>query len=145
MSLANNQTFALWQSFRQRQKEIKNPAGTDLHSIQVYPADFNPRSFTPHTVFEKWAAIEVLSLDDIPEGLAHFELHGGLYAVFLHRGTPQQFSATWQYIFFEWLPQSGYKLDHRPHFEVLGSKYKNNDATSEEEVWIPVREKTETV
>ncbi|EPE83362.1 GyrI-like small molecule binding domain protein [Leptospira noguchii str. 1993005606] len=40
------------------------------------------------------------------------------------------------YIFQEWLPNSGYKL--KPHFELLGSKYKNNDPTSEEEVWIPI-------
>ncbi|TQE66329.1 GyrI-like domain-containing protein [Leptospira noguchii] len=42
------------------------------------------------------------------------------------------------HIFQEWLPNSGYKLEHRPHFELLGSKYKNNDPTSEEEVWIPI-------
>jgi predicted transcriptional regulator YdeE len=29
--------------------------------------------------------------------------------------------------------------DDRPHFEVLGKNYKNNDPVSEEEIWIPVR------
>jgi AraC family transcriptional regulator len=29
-------------------------------------------------------------------------------------------------------------LDDRPHFEVLGEKYKNNDPTSEKEIWIPI-------
>jgi hypothetical protein len=28
-----------------------------------------------------------------------------------------------------------------PHFEVLGDKYKNNDPSSEEEVWIPIKPK----
>jgi len=32
-------------------------------------------------------------------------------------------------------------LDNRPHFEVLGEKYKNGDPESEEEIWIPVKEK----
>lgn len=32
-----------------------------------------------------------------------------------------------------------YEIDFRPHFEILGEKYKNNDPGSEEEVWIPVR------
>jgi predicted transcriptional regulator YdeE len=33
------------------------------------------------------------------------------------------------------------KIDNRPHFEVLGDKYKNNDPSSEEEIWIPIRKK----
>jgi AraC family transcriptional regulator len=37
------------------------------------------------------------------------------------------------------LPASGYELDDRPHFEILGERYKNNDPDSEEELWFPVR------
>ncbi|WP_339791455.1 GyrI-like domain-containing protein [uncultured Imperialibacter sp.] len=44
-----------------------------------------------------------------------------------------------EYIFGTWLPASAYDLDDRPHFEVLGDNYKNNDPTSEEEIWIPIR------
>lgn len=29
----------------------------------------------------------------------------------------------------------------QPHFEVLGEKYKDNDPTSEEEIWIPIKAK----
>ncbi|MEN9524835.1 MAG: hypothetical protein RLZZ256_219, partial [Bacteroidota bacterium] len=32
-----------------------------------------------------------------------------------------------------------YLLDERPHVEVMGSKYKNNDPASEEDIWIPIR------
>jgi AraC family transcriptional regulator len=141
MSLANNKTFELWQSFRQRQKEIKNTVGSDLYSIQVYSSAFNPNAFTPHTEFEKWAAIEVADFDDVPEGFETYTLKGGLYAVFIHKGTPQTFSNTWQYIFYQWLPQSGYQLDDREHFELLGEKYRHNHPESEEEVWIPVKPK----
>jgi AraC family transcriptional regulator len=42
-------------------------------------------------------------------------------------------------MFREWLPASGYELDDRPHFEILGERYKNNDPDSEEELWFPVR------
>lgn len=49
-----------------------------------------------------------------------------------------------QYIFGTWLPASGYYLDNRPHFEILGHKYKNNDPDSEEEIWIPVKPKNAT-
>jgi AraC family transcriptional regulator len=69
-----------------------------------------------------------------------FVLSGGEYAVFDYKGSSND-SSIFQYIFMNWLPNSGYNLDNRPHFEVLGEKYKNNDPTSEEEIWIPIRNK----
>lgn len=48
---------------------------------------------------------------------------------------------TFGYIFGTWLPNSGYIMDDRPHFEILGAKYKNNDPESEEEIWIPIKER----
>ena len=141
MSIADNKTFELWQSFRQRQKEIKNCIGSDLYSIQVYQYPFDLKNFTPHTEFEKWAAIEVSDFNDVPESFEPYTLKGGWYAVFNHKGTPQTFPATWQYIFYQWLPQSGFELDDREHFEVLGEKYKHHHPDSEEEVWIPIKPK----
>jgi AraC family transcriptional regulator len=44
-------------------------------------------------------------------------LKGGAYAVFLHRGTYERFSETYDRIFAEWLPASGYSLRNIPHFE----------------------------
>jgi AraC family transcriptional regulator len=34
--------------------------------------------------------------------------------------------------------------DDRPHFEILGDKYKNDHPDSEEEIWILCREKIVT-
>jgi AraC family transcriptional regulator len=36
---------------------------------------------------------------------------GGLYAVFLHKGTATQAATTYQYIFGTWLPNADYLLD----------------------------------
>ena len=69
-----------------------------------------------------------------------FILTGGLYAVFDYKGLNTDHSI-YQYIFGTWLPNSDYVLDNRPHFEILGDKYKNNDPTSEEEIWIPIKPK----
>jgi len=142
MSLANNKTQELWKSFMPRLKEIENIVGQDLYSMQVYRQlpDFN--NFSPETEFIKWAAKEVVDFSVIPEGLEQYELNGGLYAVFIHRGLPSEFQKTFYYIFGEWLPGSAYEIDNREHFEVLGEKYKNNDPESEEEIWIPVKEKS---
>jgi AraC family transcriptional regulator len=67
-----------------------------------------------------------------------FRLEGGLYAVFDFKGSGND-KSIFQYIFGTWLPGSDYNLDNRPHFEVLGEKYKNNDPGSEEEIWIPIK------
>jgi AraC family transcriptional regulator len=69
------------------------------------------------------------------------KLPEGLYAVFLHRGPATTGPKTFEYIFQTWLPASEYFLDHRPHFEILGTNYKNDDPDSEEEIWIPVKPK----
>jgi AraC family transcriptional regulator len=66
-----------------------------------------------------------------------FELPGGRYAVFSYRGSSAD-PAPFTHIYSEWLPQSGYALDDRPHFEVLGPKFKPNHPDSEEEIWIPI-------
>jgi len=90
--------------------------------------------------FEKWAAVAVSSVDPIPAGMDTLMLKG-TYAVFDFQGTPAEFGNAIQYILSVWLPQSDYQLDERPHFELLGEKYKRNDPLSEEEIWIPIRKR----
>ncbi len=142
MSLANNKTPELWRSFMQNRSQIKQAKDQLLYSLQVYDSPDHFKNFDTTREFQKWALCEVSDTHDIPDGLELFELPAGMYAVFLHKGTQANAPATFQYIFGTWLPQSDYELDHRPHFEVLGEKYKNNDPASEEEIWIPIKKKT---
>jgi AraC family transcriptional regulator len=138
MSLSNNKTRELWQSFMSRRKEIKNAIGTDLYSMQILDSAYFS-NFNPGKEFEKWAVTEVASFDDVPADMETFTLPSGLYAVFLHIGPASSGPQVFQYIFGTWLPRSEYTLDNRPHFEILGEKYKNDDSNSEEEIWIPVK------
>jgi AraC family transcriptional regulator len=62
-----------------------------------------------------------------------------MYAVFIHKGPASKGPETYNYIFGTWLPGSDYILDSRPHFALMGEKYKNDDPASEEEIWIPVK------
>ncbi|MCY1722889.1 GyrI-like domain-containing protein [Prolixibacteraceae bacterium Z1-6] len=139
MSFSNNRTVELWKSFMPLLKEIANNISTDLISLQIYPTDYFS-DLNPNLEFEKWALTEVSNFDQIPENMESFVLQGGLYAVFGYKGSSAD-KRIFQTIFTSWLPNSEYKLDTRPHFEVLGEKYKNNDPESEEEIWIPVKKK----
>lgn len=139
MSLNDNKTQKLWESFMPLRKDIKHAVDNKLFSLQNYhPLYF--LAFDPDRVFEKWAAVEVSEFTDTPNSLDIFTVPAGLYAVFLYKGLSSN-GTVFQYIFSEWLPASDYELDHRPHFEILGPKYKNNDPNSEEEIWIPVKKK----
>ncbi len=139
MSLANNRTGELWKGFMARRNDIANNLTNELISMQVYPATYFS-DFKPTTEFQKWATVEVSDFDTVPEGLEKFVLPAGLYAVFEYKGSSND-PRIFQYIFGTWLPNSQYILDDRPHFEVLGEKYRNNDPDSEEQIWVPVVER----
>lgn len=143
MSLANNKTGELWRNFMPKRKDISNNLTGELISLQVYKST-HFTDFKPTNEFEKWATIEVTNFDNVPTDMETFVLKGGLYAVFDYQGLSTD-NSIFQFIFGTWLPNSNYDLDDRPHFEVLGSKYKNNDPTSEEEIWVPIKPKKETI
>jgi len=141
MSLANNKTSNLWQTFMPRRREINNSVTSEMISMQVYNEPLRLGDLNQE--FEKWAAIEVYNFDNIPEKMDTFTLNEGLYAVFPYKG-PSTDNSIFIYIFGTWLPNSDYLLDDRPHFEILGDKYKNGAPDSEEEIWIPIKQKNIT-
>jgi len=142
MSLHANSTVELWRSFIKRQKMQPFPCSPERYSVQVFDPGYF-QNFSPETTFEKWAAVEVAQSDKVPADLEMLILPGGLYAVFMYRGPAKDGPRVFQYILTEWLPASSYMLDNRPHFEVLGDKYHNEDPASEEEIWIPVKPRLE--
>lgn len=139
MSLVHNLTGMLWATFMPRRKEILNCVSSELYSLQVYPEGYF-LNFSPSKEFEKWAAAEVADFTTIPDGMDKLELNGGLYAVFNYKGLSTD-HRIFEYIYGEWIQDSEYQLDFRPHFELLGNKYRNGDPESEEEIWIPVKMK----
>ena len=139
MSFSDYKVGELWKSFMPRRRDIKNNLTSELISMSVYnPTHFV--NFKPTNKFDKWATIEVANFDNVPNEMETFVLTTGLYAVFDYKGLNTD-NSIFQYILGTWLPNSDYVLDNRPHFEVLGDKYKNNDPTSEEEIWIPIKKK----
>ena len=139
MSFADNRTKALWQSFMPVSASILNKCGgADLYSVEIYPAGFFEH-FNPLTVFEKWAAVEVSDAGENSQGFETLTLPGGTYAVFGYRGAASAAAPFYRQIFDSWLPGSGYSIDDRPHFAVMGEKYRHEDDASEEDIWIPIR------
>lgn len=139
MSFADYKVGELWRNFMPKRKDITNNLTNELISMSVYkPTHFE--DFKPTNKFDKWATVEVANFNNVPNEMEIFVLPSGLYAVFDYKGLNTD-NSIFQYILGTWLPSSNYVLDNRPHIEVLGDKYKNNDPTSEEEIWIPIKPK----
>lgn len=137
MSIANDRTGELFQQFMPRKKEIANKVDAVVWALQVYPTDYFS-NFDPNKTFTKWALAEISKPGSIPANMETFDLPGGNYALFHYKGLSSD-RRIFQHIFSEWLPNSGYRLDQRPHFERLGEKFRVNDPDSEEEIWIPIQ------
>ncbi|MFH7014756.1 GyrI-like domain-containing protein [Flavobacterium sp. FlaQc-47] len=140
MSFVENKTFQLWSSFMPVKKEIKNIIDSNLYSLEVFPKGHFD-NFDPSNSFQKWAAVEVSNFDEIPAEMETLLIPNGLYAVFIHKGPQSEGHKTYHSIFAEWLPNSEYTVDDRPHFAVMGDQYKKEDPESEEEIWIPIKNK----
>lgn len=136
MSLAKNTTHLLWQNFMPGRNEIENRVSSDFISMQMYDEPMQPGNLTQE--FTKWAGVEVSHCSKVPQGMECFVIPEGQYAVFHYKGLPAD-AGIFRYIFGVWLPMSEYELDNRPQFEVLGEKYKNGSADSEEDIYIPLK------
>lgn len=137
-SFADDRTPVLWRTFMSLRDAIGGRIGSELYSVQVYPADFFAR-FDPTRPFTKWAA--VATTGETTQGFERLTIPEGRYAVFPYKGHPAQAGAFFRWVFSQWLPASGYALDQRPHFEVLGAKFDKDSNDSEEDIYIPIRPK----
>lgn len=137
MCYSQDKTMELWQRFGPQIKSISSKKNNLMYSVNIYPKDFHNHDIDPDKHFIKWAAIEV-NKKEAQQGLAFLEIESGKYAVFLHKGSADNFRPLMEFIFNEWIPTSEYELDQRPHFEVLRPGYIPNDPNAEEEVWVPI-------
>jgi len=138
-NLMEDKAGDLWREFVSRTKEIQNIKGNGYYSLQFYNKNF-PKNFNNKTNFDKWAALEVGEIDELPEGMQRVEIEKGKYAIFTYKGKSQGISTLMEYIYGPWLQESEFQIDNRAHFEYMGENYLGpNDPESEEEVWIPIK------
>jgi AraC family transcriptional regulator len=138
MSTAHDRSPQLWRSFMPNRRNIEHTISENVYSVQEFDQlpDFSIN--VSEELYTNWALKEVSIIESIPDGMTSFRLDAGLYAVFLHKGTPADLPATAKLIFQTWLPASGYRVENRPFFQVLTPAYKPGDPASQEEMYIPI-------
>lgn len=136
MSLVNDLTGELFKTFMPRKKEIQDLKNSNVFDLRVYHDNYFLK-FNPSAEFIKYALVECAKITELPKGMEVYNFVGGQYAVFEHKGLMSD-KGIYDYIFRDWLLNSQYSLDNRPHFEILGANSKLNDPESEEEIWVPI-------
>lgn len=135
---ANQITSQLARQFMPRIGEVKHRKDTFRLSLQKY-SNFNISEFNPNQTFQKWIGVEVDNLQFIPDHMETLTIDIGRYLVVNFEGTIEAFVNFWQDIHYNWLPNSEFEIDNRPHFERLGQDYNPNQAVNKEEIWIPIK------
>ncbi|MEL6535285.1 MAG: GyrI-like domain-containing protein [Bacteroidota bacterium] len=127
----------LWQEFGPRRQEIGHQEGEESYSVMRH-LGFGPPKETSNV--ERWAAVQVRHFNRIPQGLTAFDMPGGTYAKFYHRGPAKDFPETVAQFHSQWLPESEFSIDDRPHFEIIPADYPGPDSPDAvEEVYIPIK------
>lgn len=89
--------------------------------------------------FEYMAGVEVESFDNLPNDVGRMRVPEQTYAVFTHRGHVSETGRTWNYIWREWLPASGYEDADTPPLERFDERFNPDTGNGEFEIWFPVR------
>lgn len=134
----NEETGKLARQFMPRRREIQSRVDAKALSIQNYD-NFNYETLNPAHTFEKWVGVEVSDDSQVPESMELLTIQSGNYLICNYKGSAQDFPKFWQHLHAEWLPNSEFELDNRPHFEKLPENYNPMSLENEEEVWVPIK------
>lgn len=140
---------ALWDEFLLRMEEVKHikmQVGYGIIQQQLLP---NLLKNTDHTEanLEYYAVVEVSSVKSIPEGMVSISTPKATYATFRHKGKPMEVNNTVNYIYSNWLMQSGkqhnYRHTYEADIEIYGEEYIPDSEESVIYYAIPIESVTE--
>ncbi|GAA0893717.1 AraC family transcriptional regulator [Fulvivirga kasyanovii] len=139
-SQAHNNIRKLWLSFIPRIREIRHVKDIGMYGVHPYDSESKVEDFSEQFTFQKWAAVEVNHYEDIPAGLACYDLPAGKYARFTHKGGIRDFHISMDYVYGTWLAASDFELDLRDDFEHYGERfYGPENPASEIDMFIPIK------
>lgn len=142
VSMKCNLIHQLWERFALREKEVKNIAIPGV-ALEV---SFNYEKVSKEGEKEDWLFFDVVGLPvkntkNIPEGMTFKKVPAHKYAKFVHKGPISRIMETYNYIYEEWLPQSGYEFDWAAcEVEWYDERFTIEGEDSEFDIYIPIKE-----
>ena len=95
-------------------------------------------SLEPDAPFSYLAGLDIPIETSVPEGLQERIVPEAQYAVFEHIGSLDTLQQTYQAIYRDWMPSSGYRRAETDDFELYGPRFKYGEPDSVMEIWVPV-------
>lgn len=126
----------LWSEYLGRREELVTRISAQDIGVNI-PMTQDRAKFHPDERLYM-AGAEVSNLSDLPKGMTALTIPPGRYAVFVHKGRPENLGQTLDSIFEDWLPRAGKKVRDAPVLEVYGSRFRSGSDESEFEVYVPI-------
>jgi AraC family transcriptional regulator len=128
-----------WDEFGKRWNDIPNAVEPEVaYGFEDYSRDFdmNKGGFPKYYYI---AGKSVSSIDGLPDGLKGREVPAAEYAVFHYQGALDELPKFFGFIYGEWMPKSGYKMDPAvaADFERYTEKMTDPKNMSVN-IWVPV-------
>jgi AraC family transcriptional regulator len=115
----------------------RNLIGADMRSIGLY---YDDPTAVPEEKLRARACVIMAELPSIEAPLQRTDIVGGRYAVLRHEGPYADMKAAYQWLFGEWLPQSGQDAADAPVFEeYLNSPRDTAPADLRSDIYLPLR------
>jgi len=109
-------------------------ARADLKSLIIYHDDPN---ITQEDKLRMSVCISVPENTKVEGEIGKMEIEGGKYAFAHFELSATDFEKAWNWVYGEWLPQSGYQPDDKPCFEMYSSQPENGKFKVD--ICIPVK------
>ncbi|MFO7895469.1 MAG: GyrI-like domain-containing protein [Candidatus Cloacimonadales bacterium] len=135
-TIEKNEIPQLWERFIARMPELQEVAVPDCSlGICLYEGD----DFEAGAPFSYLAGVVVKDDSVLPEGMIFHEIPATEVAVFTHTGSVENLAETYEYIYEEWLPQSGYAIAEADELEWYDSRFKYDDPQSQMDIHVPIK------
>ena len=86
-------------------------------------------------------AVEVREFSDLPPAFSRLRITPQRYAVFFHAEHVSAIRSTWNAIWNDWLPRSGYELADAPFYERYDERFDAMSGNGGVELWVPLTKK----
>ncbi|WP_407176631.1 GyrI-like domain-containing protein [Bradyrhizobium sp. STM 3562] len=120
----------LWQRYHREVEDIPNRVGQVAYGVCCNGDDAGN--------FDYIAGAEVADFSDLPRAFSRVRIPEHKYAVFTHRDHVASVRRTFNTIWNQWLPQSGFRIADAPVFERYDEKFDPSTGNGGFEIWLPI-------
>ena len=125
----------MWMDFMGQEDQIQNIAS----NTEAWGVSYNMDYSGPSISFTYFVGAEVTSTDFIPEGMIVHVAPASKYAKFTHYGPLEDLPTTYDYIYNQWLPQSGYNAGSGNELELYNQDFNPSGMNSKMYIFIPIQ------